>query len=76
MAFVIGFQSNFVFSHKFWLEHMNKDQSPRIKSWSMDRANDEKNISGQGHRNDLGLWPFRIQESSSVGKTRKVLIEN
>lgn len=55
---------------------MNKDQSPRIKSWSMDRANDEKNISVQGHRNDLGLWPFGIQESSSVGKTRKVLIEN
>lgn len=21
--------------HTFWLEHMNKDQSPRIKSWSM-----------------------------------------
>lgn len=55
---------------------MNKDQSPRIKSWSMNRAKDEKNISGQGHRNDLGLWPFGIQESSSVGKTRKVLIEN
>lgn len=28
--------------HTFWLEHMNKDQSPRIKSWSMDRAKDEK----------------------------------
>lgn len=51
---------------------MNKDQSPRIKSLSMDRAKDEKNISGQGHKNELDLWPFGIQESSSVEKTRKV----
>lgn len=58
--------------HTFWLEHMNKDQSPCIKSWSMDRAKDEKNISGQGHKNELDLWPFGIQESSSVGKIRKV----
>lgn len=36
---------------------MNKDQSPRIKSWSMDRAKDEKNISGQGHKN--GSLAFR-----------------
>lgn len=38
----------------------------------MDWAKDEKNISGQGHKNELDLWPFGIQESSSVGKIRKV----